>query len=78
MGPGTTRSTASAAVEAVLGSILSLTEQGERLHITRFGSFQRVRRPARRAFHIPSGEVQEVPEHERLTFTPAEGFPEKN
>ena len=77
MGPGTTRSTASAAVEAVLGSVLTLTEQGEPLHITRFGTFHRVCRPARRAYHIPSGTVQDIPEHERLTFTPADNFPDR-
>lgn len=71
MGPGTTRSTASAALEAVLGSILSLTSQDEPLHITRFGTFRRVQRPARPACRLPGGMVQDVAPRPRLTFTPA-------
>ena len=39
MGPGATRSTASAAVEAVLHSIQQATQQ-EKLHIARFGTFE--------------------------------------
>ncbi|MCH5285091.1 MAG: HU family DNA-binding protein [Akkermansiaceae bacterium] len=78
MGPGTTHSTASAAVEAVLGSILDLTQaEGQRLRITRFGAFERVRRPARQAFCIPAGQPREVAAHSRLIFTPARGFPER-
>ena len=75
MGPGATRSTASAAVEAVLSSILSLTEGGERLQITQFGAFERKLRPARRAYNISTGEMEEVPAHERLSFFPARDFP---
>lgn len=79
MGPGTTRSTAAAAVEAVLGSILALTQEpGQRLQLTRFGAFERVQRPARRAYHIPTGQFTEVPAHTRLTFTPAQGFPTRH
>ena len=77
MGPGTTRSTASAAVEAVLGSILTLTAQGERLHITRFGTFQRRECPPRRAYHIPAGQVQQLPAQRKLAFTPAQDFPNR-
>ena len=77
MGPGTTRSTASAAVEAVLGAVLALTEQGEPLRITRFGTFRRCRRPARRAYHIPDGAVREVAPQSRLTFTPSSTFPDR-
>lgn len=76
MGPGTTRSTAAAAVEAVLGSVLALTQEpGQRLQITHFGAFERVRRPARRAYHIPSGQFIELPPRTRLTFTPSYRFP---
>lgn len=77
MGPGTTRSTAAAALEAVLGSVLSLTAEGDRLQITNFGAFERKQRPARQAYHIPSGAMSEVPPHSRLTFTPAKAFPRR-
>lgn len=80
MGPGTTRSTAAAAVEAVLGSILALTQEpGQRVQISRFGAFERVQRAARRQFSIPAGRVVETPPRERLAFTPSRGFsPEKH
>lgn len=40
MGPGATRSTASAAVEAVLRSIQQASSQSNKLHISRFGTFE--------------------------------------
>jgi len=39
MGPGATRSTASAAVEAVLASIINGSADAKGVHITRFGTF---------------------------------------
>lgn len=39
MGPGATRSTASAAVEAVLASIINGSSDAKGVHITRFGTF---------------------------------------
>ena len=74
MGPGATQSTASAAVEAVLGAVLALSAE-ERLHITRFGSFEQRLCPARRAYSIPRGEAVQLPPRMRLSFTPAKGFP---
>lgn len=41
MGPGATRSTASAAVEAVLASIINGSADAKGVHITRFGSFRK-------------------------------------
>ncbi len=40
MGPGATRSTATAAVEAVLSSIQSGAKSDDKLHIARFGTFE--------------------------------------
>lgn len=78
MGPGTTRSTASAALEAVLSGIAELTKQpGDRLQLVRFGTFERRLCPTRRAYSIPAGGMQVVPEHSRLCFVPAKGFPQK-
>ena len=75
MGPGATRSTASAAVEAVLASILSATQNpGEKLHIARFGSFERLLRPARQGYDINTGTLRHIPEKEELTFKAAKGF----
>lgn len=77
MGPGATQSAASAAVEAVLASILKLTAR-ERLHITRFGSFECRERSARRYYHIPRAELDTLPPRLRLCFQPAKGFPQRN
>lgn len=77
MGPGTTLSTATAAVEAVLSSILTLTRRG-RLQISRFGAFERKQRPARRIYSISQGRMVDTPATAKLTFTPAKGFPERD
>lgn len=74
MGPGATRSAASAALEAVLSSVLALTEGGERLQITRFGSFERKLRPSRISYDIPTARLTRMAAQSRLTFTPAKGF----
>ena len=67
MGPGATRSTASAAVEAVLASI-RLAAQQEKLHIAHFGTFEQVHRPARQGFDINTRTMRNIPEKSELTF----------
>ena len=67
MGPGATRSTASAAVEAVLASI-RLAAQQEKLHIAHFGTFEQVHRPARQGFDINTRAMRNIPEKTELTF----------
>ena len=67
MGPGATRSTASAAVEAVLASIRLAAEQ-EKLHIAHFGTFEQVHRPARQGFDINTRAMRNIPEKTELTF----------
>ena len=67
MGPGATRSTASAAVEAVLASIRLAAEQ-EKLHIAHFGTFEQVHRPARQGFDINTRDMRNIPEKTELTF----------
>ena len=71
MGPGATRNAASAAVDAVLSSILKGAQQ-EKLHITRFGTFETALRPARTAAHPITGARITVPTHTRLIFRPAD------
>lgn len=56
MGPGATRSTASAAVEAVLHSIRQATLK-EKLHIARFGTFETSRTKQRLTFRPAKGFV---------------------
>lgn len=73
MGPGATQKAASAAVDAVLSSILSAV-QNEKIHIARFGTFETVHRPARTGAHPISGETITIPAHSRLTFRPAKAF----
>ena len=67
MGPGATRSTASAAVEAVLASIRLAAEQ-EKLHIAHFGTFEQVHRSARQGFDINTRAMRDIPEKTELTF----------
>ena len=75
MGPGATRATASAAVEAVLASIkLATVETGEKLHIAHFGTFERKQRAARQGYDINTGTMRNLPEKEELTFKAARGF----
>lgn len=70
MGPGATGRTASAAVEAVLSSILSESVH-DKLHIARLGTFETERRRARTAVHPITGQPLPVAEHTRLTFRPS-------
>ena len=75
MGPGATRNTASAAVEAVLASILLSTRtEGEKLHIAHFGTFERTRRSARRGYDINTGTMRDIPARSELTFKAANGL----
>ena len=74
MGPGATRATASAAVEAVLASIHQATEAGEKLHLAHFGTFERVQRAARQGFDINTGTMRAIPEKQELTFKAAKGL----
>ncbi|MBR2144069.1 MAG: HU family DNA-binding protein [Akkermansia sp.] len=75
MGPGATRNTASAAVEAVLASIgLATKEENARLHIAHFGTFERTTRPARQGYDINTGTMRRIPARSELTFKPAAGF----
>lgn len=74
MGAGTTQATASAAAEAVLSSILTAAAREEKVHITRFGTFEYQTRRARRSYDINAERISEVPETKKLTFRPAAGF----
>ena len=72
MGPGATRATASAAVEAVLASIqLATAEADDKLHIAHFGTFQRIQRPARKGYDINTATLRSIPARQVLTFSAA-------
>ncbi|MBQ9835817.1 MAG: HU family DNA-binding protein [Akkermansia sp.] len=73
MGSGTTRNTASAAVEAVLASVLEAASQ-EKVHIAHFGTFETVCRPARKGFDINTASITTYAAQSRLTFRPSSGF----
>ena len=75
MGPGATRATASAAVEAVLASIrVATSKPGAKLHMAHFGTFERVCRAARQGYDINTGTLRDIPEKEELIFKPAKGL----
>ncbi len=75
MGPGATRATASAAVEAVLASIqLATAEADDKLHLAHFGTFERKRRAARQGYDINSGTMREIPARSELTFKATKGL----
>lgn len=68
MGPGATRRTASASVEAVLSSIAAAAETEDKVHITGFGTFETVTRAARNGYDINTGTRREIPAKRVLTF----------
>ena len=75
MGPGATRNTASAAGEAVLSSIQMATASPDtKLHIARFGTFERVERPARQGFDINTRSMRTIPARSQLTFRPSQNL----
>lgn len=76
MGPGTGRETATAAVDAVLGSILQACQKSP-THLMGFGTFAIRQSPARLGYDMNSGTTQIWPESRRLTFHPAEGLVRK-
>lgn len=72
MGPGATRATASAAVEAVLASIQAATAaENQKLHLTQFGTFERTWHAARRGYDINTGSMRDIPARSSLHFTPS-------
>lgn len=72
MGPGATRATASAAVEAVLASMrLATASKEDKLHIAHFGTFQRIHHPARKGYDINMRRMRDIPAREELTFKAA-------
>ena len=73
MGAGTTQNTASAAVEAVLASILAAAAE-EKVHIAHFGTFETLSRPARQGYDINSAGITTYPARARLTFRPSSDF----
>ena len=75
MGPGATRATASAAVEAVLASIqLATADTDAKLHIAHFGTFERVTRAPRRGYDINTDAMRNIPARSELTFKAANGL----
>lgn len=77
MGPGATRATASAAVEAVLASILlATTDADKKLHIAHFGTFERKQRNARQGYDINTGSMRDIPSKNELTFKAAKELSE--
>ena len=75
MGPGATRRSASAAVEAVLSSVVAAVAEGEKLHIAGWGSFELRERRARSGRLPGAGERLAIPAKRVPSFRPAAGFP---
>lgn len=74
MGPGATRNTASAAVEAVLASVLAAVKEDKKLHIAHFGTFHTERSSARRGYNLATGSIRNLPPKKHLRFRPAAHF----
>lgn len=70
LGPGTTYQSASAAVDAVLGSILSTIPRGK-VRIPELGTFELIDRAPRTAFSIPLAAPKPIPATRKLCFRPA-------
>lgn len=70
MGPGATGSAASAAVEAVLSSLLDEAEHGS-VHVPELGTFEMRDIPAREGYNVAAGKIVLYPAARRLTFRPS-------
>lgn len=70
MGPGATGSAASAAVEAVLSSILAEMEHGS-VYVPTLGTFGMRDTPARCGYSIAAGKIVTYPSSRTLTFRPS-------
>lgn len=70
MGPGATGSAASAAVEAVLSSILAEVGHGS-VHVPKLGTFEMRDTPARCGYSIAAGKTVTYPSTRALTFRPS-------
>ena len=70
LGPGTTYQSAAAAVDAVLGSILSTIPRGK-VRIPELGTFELIDRAPRTAFSIPLAAPKPIPATRKLCFRPA-------
>src|SRR3954469_694445 len=71
---GASRKEAGDAVDAVLDSIVSEVAGGTKVSITGFGSFERVKRPARTARNPPTGESVKVKASSAPKFKAGQGF----
>jgi len=72
-----TKAEAERAINNVLDTIKALVKQcetGERLNISRFGSFKKVARVARRSQHPSTGETLQIPASTSLTFKVSSPF----
>lgn len=70
MGPGATGNAASAAVEAVLSSILAEVGHGS-VHVPKLGTFEMRDTPARCGYSIAAGKTVTYPSTRALTFRPS-------
>ncbi len=70
MGPGATGKAASAAVEAVLSSILAEVGHGS-VHVPELGTFGMRDTPARCGYSISAGKIVTYPSTRSLTFRPS-------
>lgn len=70
MGPGATGSAASAAVEAVLSSLLSEAKHGA-VYMPELGTFEMRHSPARRGYSIAAGKMVTYPATRTLAFRPS-------
>lgn len=73
MGPGATRRTATAAVDAVLESIVALAHR-EPLHLTGFGTFSRRTHEASEGYDITRACMKERAAYSTLAFRAAKGL----
>lgn len=73
MGPGATRSTATASVDAVLDSLAELAEEGP-LHLAHFGTFEVKERAATKGYDIASASMRPRAACRYLSFRPSESL----
>jgi len=74
---GVTKRVAEAAVEAVIDTIMAAVEDGERVTLNNFGTFERKHRNPRTGRVPATGEAVDIPARDLPWFTPSQCFKDR-
>lgn len=71
---GVTKRVAEAAVEAIIDTVMAAVEDGEKVQLNGFGTFERKHRNQRTGRVPATGEPVTIPARDVPWFTPSQGF----